>query len=202
MPGRERQGARRAAPLSAGAARAYLDVCFFHPFDDGNARSAFLALVFVLAREGVALDGVRLVQVRALQQIESHDDLLGLAERTVRDQQFLVPYPYRRRRRLGHHCHALQAPARGVVLLHPRIDVGPVAGVRVGLGVRADEHQVLHRQTSLRSFSIGTLVAIDGHRSGHFDEEFHGRPVAGSCGHRSRPSRWATPPGAGPASAP
>ncbi|MCC0100026.1 Fic family protein [Streptomyces flavotricini] len=33
-------------------------VCFFHPFDDGNARSAFLALVFVLAREGVALDGV------------------------------------------------------------------------------------------------------------------------------------------------
>ncbi|WP_308010715.1 Fic family protein [Streptomyces sp. AC495_CC817] len=43
-------------------ARAYLDVCFFHPFDDGNARSAFLALVFVLAREGVALEAVSLLR--------------------------------------------------------------------------------------------------------------------------------------------
>ncbi|MFD5461858.1 Fic family protein [Kitasatospora sp. NPDC127059] len=48
----------RPLPLTARAARAYLDVCFFHPFDDGNARCAFLALVFVLAREGVALDSV------------------------------------------------------------------------------------------------------------------------------------------------
>ncbi|WP_043670687.1 Fic family protein [Streptomyces xylophagus] len=47
-------------PLTARAARAFLDVCFFHPFDDGNARSAFLTLVFVLAREGVALDGISL----------------------------------------------------------------------------------------------------------------------------------------------
>jgi hypothetical protein len=45
-------------PLAGRAARAYLDVCFFHPFDDGNARSAFLTLVFVLAREGVTLDDV------------------------------------------------------------------------------------------------------------------------------------------------
>ncbi|MFJ2023958.1 cell filamentation protein Fic [Streptomyces sp. NPDC087897] len=48
--------------LTARAARAYLDVCFFHPFDDGNARSAFLTLVFVLAREGVALDSVSLLR--------------------------------------------------------------------------------------------------------------------------------------------
>ncbi|WP_427924310.1 Fic family protein [Streptomyces sp. cg40] len=48
--------------LTARAARVCLDVCFFHPFDDGNARSAFLALVFVLAREGVALDGVSLIR--------------------------------------------------------------------------------------------------------------------------------------------
>ncbi|KOU15595.1 hypothetical protein ADK52_34995 [Streptomyces sp. WM6372] len=48
--------------LPARAARAYLDVCFFHPFDDGNARAAFLAMVFVLAREGVALDGVTLIR--------------------------------------------------------------------------------------------------------------------------------------------
>lgn len=52
----------RSLPLTARAARAHLDVCFFHPFDDGNARSAFLALVFVLAREGVALDGVTLIR--------------------------------------------------------------------------------------------------------------------------------------------
>ncbi|MEV5534580.1 Fic family protein [Streptomyces prunicolor] len=54
--------ADRPLPLTARAARACLDVCFFHPFDDGNARSAFLALVFVLAREGVALDAVTLLR--------------------------------------------------------------------------------------------------------------------------------------------
>ncbi|MFJ9777064.1 cell filamentation protein Fic [Kitasatospora sp. NPDC101157] len=52
----------RPLPLAARAARAYLDVCFFHPFDDGNARCAFLTLVFVLAREGVALDSVGLLR--------------------------------------------------------------------------------------------------------------------------------------------
>lgn len=31
----------RPLPLTARAARAYLDVCFFHPFGDGNARSPF-----------------------------------------------------------------------------------------------------------------------------------------------------------------
>ncbi|WP_329419194.1 Fic family protein [Streptomyces sp. NBC_01693] len=49
-------------PLAARAARACLDVCFFHPFDDGNGRAAFLALLFVLAREGVALDDVSMVR--------------------------------------------------------------------------------------------------------------------------------------------
>ena len=43
-------------PLPARAARVYLDVGFFHPFDDGNARSAMLALYFVLARDDVVLD--------------------------------------------------------------------------------------------------------------------------------------------------
>jgi hypothetical protein len=52
----------RPLALTARAARAYLDVCFFHPFDDGNARAAFLSLVFVLARECVALDGVALLR--------------------------------------------------------------------------------------------------------------------------------------------
>ncbi|WP_425244680.1 Fic family protein [Streptomyces citrinus] len=45
-------------PLPARAARVYLDICFFHPFDDGNGRAALLALGHVLAREDVILDEV------------------------------------------------------------------------------------------------------------------------------------------------
>ncbi|GAA2617203.1 hypothetical protein GCM10010399_55210 [Dactylosporangium fulvum] len=45
-----------AVPLPSRAARVYLDVLHFHPFADGNARSAALALYFVLAREEVVLD--------------------------------------------------------------------------------------------------------------------------------------------------
>ncbi|HZF54123.1 MAG TPA: Fic family protein [Polyangiaceae bacterium] len=37
------------------AARVYLDVCFFHPFADGNGRAARLALDHVLTRGGLAL---------------------------------------------------------------------------------------------------------------------------------------------------
>ncbi|MEU6864302.1 Fic family protein [Streptomyces sp. NPDC046876] len=65
-------------PLTARAARAYLDVCFFHPFDDGNARSAFLAAVFVLAREGVVLDDVSLLR-RITFRADSREDALALA---------------------------------------------------------------------------------------------------------------------------
>ena len=39
--------------LTTRAARAYLDILFFHPFGDGNARTAALSLDFVLARGGV-----------------------------------------------------------------------------------------------------------------------------------------------------
>ncbi|MEU3838772.1 Fic family protein [Streptomyces sp. NPDC028635] len=66
----------RPVSLTARAARAYLDVCFFHPFDDGNARSAFLTLVFVLAREGVALDGVSLLRRLTFQADEPQDALI------------------------------------------------------------------------------------------------------------------------------
>ncbi|MCQ9131903.1 Fic family protein [Streptomyces hilarionis] len=66
----------RPLSLSARAARAYLDVCFFHPFDDGNARSAFLTLVFVLAREGVALDEVSLLRRVTFQADEPQDALI------------------------------------------------------------------------------------------------------------------------------
>jgi hypothetical protein len=44
------------APLPARAARVYLDVAFFHPFEDGNARAAMLCLYHVLHRGQVTLD--------------------------------------------------------------------------------------------------------------------------------------------------
>lgn len=71
-------GGERPLPLTARAARAYLDVCFFHPFDDGNARSAFLALVFVLAREGVTHNTVRLLR-RITFHADDPQDALTLA---------------------------------------------------------------------------------------------------------------------------
>jgi prophage maintenance system killer protein len=43
-------------PVVARAARVYLDVCFLHPFADGNARAARLALDFVLTRAGLTVD--------------------------------------------------------------------------------------------------------------------------------------------------
>ncbi|MEU6789094.1 Fic family protein [Nonomuraea angiospora] len=60
--------------LPARAARAYLDVIFFHPFADGNARAALLTLAFVLRREGVMLD-----QVGPLQTARYADDPAGAA---------------------------------------------------------------------------------------------------------------------------
>ncbi|MGA5198425.1 Fic family protein [Streptomyces exfoliatus] len=65
-------------PLPARAARTYLDVLFFHPFDDGNARAAMLALAYVLAREGATLD-----QVRPLQTTRWADDAEGAADLAV-----------------------------------------------------------------------------------------------------------------------
>lgn len=41
------------------AARVYLDVCFYHPFPDGNCRAARIALDFVLTRAGLTLSEVR-----------------------------------------------------------------------------------------------------------------------------------------------
>lgn len=65
--------------MAARAARAYLDVCFFHPFADGNARSALLALVFILATDAIVLD-----QVAPIAQVQRFADdargALGLAE--------------------------------------------------------------------------------------------------------------------------
>lgn len=43
------------------AARAYLDVCFFHPFTDGNARAARVALDAILWGARVPVGNLRLV---------------------------------------------------------------------------------------------------------------------------------------------
>ncbi|MER5491275.1 Fic family protein [Streptomyces sp. NPDC002490] len=72
------ESARPDPPLPSRAARTYLDVLFFHPFADGNARAAMLALAFVLAREGVLLDRVRPVQTtRWADDAEGVEDLSG-----------------------------------------------------------------------------------------------------------------------------
>ncbi|OEV39151.1 hypothetical protein HS99_0018470 [Kitasatospora aureofaciens] len=61
--------------LAARAARAYLDVAFFHPFADGNARAALLTLTHVLAREDVILP-----EVGPLQTTRYPDDPAGAAD--------------------------------------------------------------------------------------------------------------------------
>lgn len=65
-------------PLPSRAARTYLDILFFHPFEDGNARAAMLALAFILAREGILLD-----QVHPLQTTRWADDAEGAADLAV-----------------------------------------------------------------------------------------------------------------------
>ncbi|MCU7820595.1 Fic family protein [Kitasatospora sp. DSM 101779] len=67
-----RQSADPSVPLPARAARAYLDVAFFHPYPDGNARLALLALAYVLETEDVRLD-----EVGPLQTTRYADDPAG-----------------------------------------------------------------------------------------------------------------------------
>ncbi|WP_338930458.1 Fic family protein [Streptomyces netropsis] len=73
-----RQSGDREVPLAARAARAYLDVAFFHPFSDGNARLALLALAYVLERDGVRLD-----RVGPLQTARYADDSAGAVDLVV-----------------------------------------------------------------------------------------------------------------------
>ncbi|WP_221937956.1 Fic family protein [Nocardia otitidiscaviarum] len=69
-------------PVAARAARVYLDVCFFHPFADGNARSALLALAFVLGKDGVVLDEVGpIAQVQ--RPADDAEGALGFADLVV-----------------------------------------------------------------------------------------------------------------------
>ncbi|MEU7399369.1 hypothetical protein [Streptomyces albogriseolus] len=61
-------------PLPSRTARTYLDILFFHPLQDGNARAAMSASAIVLAREGLLLD-----QVHPLQTTRWADDAEGAA---------------------------------------------------------------------------------------------------------------------------
>ncbi|MGC0406486.1 prophage maintenance system killer protein [Streptomyces sp. SAI-126] len=70
-----RDSSDQRVPLASRAARAYLDVIFFHPFPDGNARLAMLTLAYVLESEGVRLD-----QVGPLQTTRYADDAAGAAD--------------------------------------------------------------------------------------------------------------------------
>ncbi len=65
-----------ATPVAARAARIYLDVAFFHPHNDGNARLAALVLQFVLLREHVELDDVAPI----LSTMRRADDAGGAAD--------------------------------------------------------------------------------------------------------------------------
>jgi hypothetical protein len=53
----------RSVPVAVRAARVYLDVCFFHPFADGNARAARIALDHVITAEGLALHAIEPIVV-------------------------------------------------------------------------------------------------------------------------------------------
>jgi len=69
------QAADLTTPVAARAARTYLDVAFFHPYDDGNARLAGLVMQFVLLRAGVELDEARPI----LSIVRRADDPQGAA---------------------------------------------------------------------------------------------------------------------------
>ncbi|RSM58128.1 cell filamentation protein Fic [Actinoplanes sp. ATCC 53533] len=73
-------------PLASRAARLYLDVLFFHPFDDGNARSATLAVYYLLARDGVVLDRAAplLMTIRRADDAAGAAGLAGLIEMLIR----------------------------------------------------------------------------------------------------------------------
>ncbi|MFE0516160.1 Fic family protein [Streptomyces sp. NPDC058964] len=73
-----RESADPAVPLPARAARVYLDITFFHPFTDGNARLALLALAHVLDLEGIRLD-----EVGPLPVARYADDADGAADLAV-----------------------------------------------------------------------------------------------------------------------
>jgi hypothetical protein len=70
-----------AAHPVARAVRLYLDICFFHPFADGNARAARLWFAYLLLREGYVLAFVEplFVVERFAGDVAAYLDFLRLA---------------------------------------------------------------------------------------------------------------------------
>lgn len=68
-------------PVLVRACRAYLDVCFFHPFVDGNGRAARLAFDFVLSRTRCRFDLVTplFCVLRPAGDVESHLSFVRVA---------------------------------------------------------------------------------------------------------------------------
>ncbi|WP_380286532.1 hypothetical protein [Kitasatospora purpeofusca] len=82
------QSADPSVPLPARAARAYLDVAFFHPYPDGNARLALLVLAHVLETGGVRLDEVGPLQTtRYADDPDGALDLAALVSALIRATQ-------------------------------------------------------------------------------------------------------------------
>ncbi|NBE56688.1 hypothetical protein GUY60_35745 [Streptomyces sp. YC537] len=73
-----RESADPAVPVAARAARACLDVAFFHPFPDGNARLSMLTLAHVLD-----LEGIRPPEVGPLRTTRYADDAAGAEDLAV-----------------------------------------------------------------------------------------------------------------------
>ncbi|MEU5791476.1 Fic family protein [Micromonospora purpureochromogenes] len=70
------QATEPGVPPAGRAARAYLDVAFFHPFADGNGRAAMLALYFVLVRDRAVPD----LAAPVLRTVRRADDPDGAAD--------------------------------------------------------------------------------------------------------------------------
>lgn len=72
-------------PAVVRAARVYLDVCFFHPFFDGNARAARLALDHVLTSAGLTLRIAEpiFLAARAAADEQGHASLARVLDRLV-----------------------------------------------------------------------------------------------------------------------
>ena len=65
------------------AVRSYLDVCFFHPFNDGNARAARLCFDLILSSNSIELRDARPIFAfeRFAGQIEQYKDLVNLVNK-------------------------------------------------------------------------------------------------------------------------
>ncbi|MFF4221180.1 hypothetical protein [Streptomyces nondiastaticus] len=148
-------------PLPSRTARTYLDILFFHPFEDGNARAAMLASAFVLAREGILLD-----QVHPLQTTRWADDAEGAADLAV----LLGILVTATERRLSRGRHA------GTGALPPAATTSPLQQRRAD-AARGTGREAIHEDDRAARRTVG------GHGRGHpvvLDHMAPGqRPAAG-----------------------